>query len=85
MSSRNRLAWAVLWRSKNTLDGYSEFLLGTPDHPTRTKLFESRREAREFVREEFGYIKERSGLRKEPHGWKMPMPVRVRISVERAR
>lgn len=76
-----RCAWAVLWRSKNRLDGYHEHLCGTPDHPCRTLLFESRRKARNFIRDKYGYIRTRPDLRREPHGWRMPTAVRVTITI----
>lgn len=92
-----REAWGILWRSDNRLDGKREALMGlltaphgdghpvfTPagaEQPTIT--FRTKREAKAFIKDRFGYIAERSDLRREPHGWKMPQPVRVRISVTR--
>lgn len=80
-ASRTRDAWAVLFRSENRLDGYREHLLGAHDHPCRTKLFDSRREARNFIAERFAFIKTRRDLRTEPFGWKRPIAVRVAIQV----
>jgi hypothetical protein len=73
------LAWGVLWRSKNVLDGERIYLQGTPDHPSRTLLFYTRREARAHVAERYGYIRHRPDLRREPHGWRMPVVVRVTV------
>lgn len=42
-------------------------------------LFRTRRAAREFIESDYGYIRERSYLKAEPHGWRMPIPVRVAI------
>lgn len=69
-----------MWRSKNKLDGYREVLLW--EHPKRLALFDTRREARAWITKEFGYIKEREDLKREPHGWKMPVAVRVKIEKE---
>ena len=79
MSKPIRL-WGVLWRSKNKLDGYREVLLW--EHPKRLALFDTRREARDWIEKKFGYIKTRDDLRREPHGWKMPVAVRVKIEKE---
>lgn len=75
------LAWAIFMRSKNRLDGYREWFDGVSDHPTHTRLFESRREAREYVAEHIGYVKAHPDLRAEPHGWKPPKVVRVGITI----
>jgi len=47
--------------------------------------FRTKRDAQEFIRENYGYIARRADLRKEPHGWRMPLPVKVLISVERTK
>lgn len=80
---RERECWAILWRSKNSLDGERALLLGTPQHACRTLLFDNRSGARAHIANECGYnIKGRPDLRRQPFGWRMPVPVRVRISVE---
>ena len=66
-------AWGCLWRSKNRLDGRTEYLMWTP-------LFRTRRDCRRFIAEEFGYIRQRPDLRAEPHGWMVPRAVRVTIA-----
>ena len=90
-------AWGVLWRSENNLDGKREALLGDltaphgDGHPqikpageAQTALtFKTKRDAAAFIKDRYGYIAQRRDLRVEPHGWRMPIPVRVRISVER--
>jgi hypothetical protein len=89
-------AWGILWRSDNRLDGKREMLLGDltaphgDGHPVIkpaggaqvTLTFKTKREATAFIRDRYGYIAKRRDLKAEPHGWKMPIPVRVRISVE---
>jgi hypothetical protein len=44
-------------------------------------LFLTRREAIEYARKEYGYIATRKDLRRPPHNWRMPKPVRVRINL----
>ena len=72
-----RLLWGGMWRSENKLDGKTQHLLnrggGVP------LLFRTRKEVREFINQDYGYIREREDLREEPHGWKMPIPVRVKV------
>ncbi len=81
MSKKHWTAWGVLFRSKNRLDGERAFLVGTTLHPCRTMLFTTRRDAREFIAKEYGYIRERQDLRSEPHGWRMPVPVQVDVRI----
>ena len=76
---KTTLAWAVLWRSENLIDGKREHLVGTPWFPLHKALFSSRRKAREYVNVKYSYIKNRKDLRQEPHGWKIPRVVRVKI------
>lgn len=65
--------WSVIWRSDCALDdGPREYLVGEGGE---LPLFRTRREAR------YGYIRTRPDLHAEPHGWKMPIPVRVTIGV----
>lgn len=68
--------WSVLWRSENQLDGNVERLCGRDG---ALPLFRTRDECRKFIRAEYGFIRNRPDLRREPHGWKMPIPVRVEI------
>lgn len=68
--------WGVLWRSKNKLDGVTEHLIYKDCLPA---LFRTRREAEQFIDKEHNYIRDRHDLRREPHGWKTPIPVRVSI------
>ncbi len=75
----NVYAWGILWREDSQLDGYREFLVGDPDTPTKRLLFSSRKAARTACEARYGYISQRADLRAEPHGWKMPKVVKVRI------
>ena len=70
--------WGALWRDNNRLDGKREHLCFENCLPV---LFTTRREAREWIISRYGYIRTRMDLRAEPHGWRLPVPVRVRIEV----
>lgn len=78
---RTRTAWAIRWDYR---DGRGPFLVGSTIHPCRTRLFETRREAREHIDQEFGYIRHRADLRGPPHNWRMPQVVRVIITIQEA-
>jgi hypothetical protein len=72
------LAWGVLWRSKNRLDGVQRHLMY--DYiGCNLLVFRTRRRARMWIEEHHGYIRTRPDLRAEPHGWMMPIPVRVTV------
>ena len=71
-------AWGVLWYSKNRLDGITKHLMYGDD--CLPVLFQTRREAREWVNGRYGYIRRRKDLRTEPHGWRLPQVVRVNIT-----
>jgi hypothetical protein len=71
--------WAVLWRSDNALDGRNRHIRWDMGRPL---LFRTRSEAREFIEENFGYIRARPDLQAEPCGWKMPVPIRVRVILD---
>lgn len=89
------MPWAIKWRSENHLDGKTEYLVGpfsfsatkTPSHfDGYTKaIFRTRQIAREFATEKYGYIRRRKDLRREPHGWKTPVVVRVTVEVREAK
>lgn len=66
--------WGLEWYSKNKLDGVTRHLIYEDCLPV---LFHSRQEARSFCNENYGYIKTRKDLRKEPHGWRLPRPVKI--------
>lgn len=71
--------WAVLNRSDSRLDGYCEH----PEYDgTGFKLFRTRKAARAFIKERYGYIAKRPDLRAEPHGWLMPQAVRVSVTLK---
>ena len=83
------LVWGILWVSNNRLDGYRSHLMGSaaiakPEAVSGCKLmvFPTRARARRYIEDNYSYIRQRRDLREEPHGWKMPRAVRVRMSVE---
>jgi hypothetical protein len=70
--------WAALWWQRGGLSGDSEHLLNEGCLP---KLFRTRRECRSWINRRYGYIKNSQHLRKYPHGWRLPKPVKVSITV----
>ena len=70
--------WAALWRCNNR-EGRTRFVMWADGMP---KLFRTRAAARKWIEETHGYIRRRADLRSEPHGWIMPLPVRVEITVK---
>ena len=71
--------WAVKWRSKNKLDGVTEYFISNGYSP---RLFHTRKKAEEYIKQYFGYIKERKDLQQEPYGWRMPKAVKVKFTTE---
>ncbi len=74
------VGWAIKWRSENLLDGKREYLMGCQNVAPR--LFKTRATARAYVKHYYGYIATRPDLKAEPHGWKMPTPVKVTVRIE---
>lgn len=72
--------WIPKWATKNRLDGKRSVLVW---HKMMPALFRSRRECRDFIEREYGYIKNRPDLCQEPHGWTLPKPVKVIIKEQR--
>jgi hypothetical protein len=71
--------WAAQWRSNNRLDGISRHIIN--DRNCLPALFRTRRECRDFIETNYGYIADRPDLREEPHGWQMPKPIKVKVEV----
>jgi hypothetical protein len=76
MTRKQHTCWAILWRTK-----YVTWLIGEANGTTRTMLFTSRKDARKYVNDHYGYIGKRLDLQHEPYNWRMPKPVRVDICV----
>ena len=68
--------WGVLWRSENILEGRERYIMWESECPM---LFRTRVQARKWIHENYGYIAKRPDLKREPHGWRMPVPVRVEV------
>ena len=74
--------WGLLFRSNNKLDGYKEHLIR---HWRSAEtlcncdpvLFKTRQQARDSRDQEYGYLRNRPDLKTEPHGWRMPLVVKV--------
>lgn len=75
-------AWAVQWHSRNRADGLDQHWMWDGTGPL---LFHTRRDARAFIKSNYGYIAERPDLREEPHGWQAPRAVKVSVILEEFR
>ena len=73
--------WAPKWSQTNKLDGHREYLRLWYGYRGQRypAVFLTRRECREFIESEYGYIRAREDLRKEPHCWRVPTAVKVEI------
>jgi hypothetical protein len=69
--------WAVLW-SGASADGNPYFIF----EESRPAEFRTRNEARQFITEQYGFIRRRPDLRRPPHSWRMPRAVKVRVTME---
>lgn len=74
--------WAVRWRSHNEFAGKTEFF--TCDG-LNYDLFRTKKDAAQHIKDEYGYIAKRRDLRAEPHGWKMPIAIKVRVILQEVR
>jgi hypothetical protein len=70
--------WAAEWHSINRLDGDTRHILYDKDTQLPA-LFHTRQQARDYITQNYGFIRDREDLRKEPHGWRVPSAVRVKI------
>lgn len=70
------VAWVAQWESRNKLDGLRRFFIGSG-----WTLFRTHAQCRDYIKEHYGYIAKRPDLRREPHGWKMPKPVKVTVKL----
>jgi hypothetical protein len=72
--------WGILWRSDNKLDGNTEHLIYSL--ACVPMIFKTRGLARKYINSYWGYLRTRPDLRREPHGWKIPIPVKVEVTVK---
>lgn len=73
--------WAAEWHSRNLLDGKRTHIIC--DEDCLPKLFRTRAACCYWIEANYGYIKVRPDLRDEPHGWRMPVPIKVSLRQER--
>jgi len=83
------MPWAIKHVTDSRLDGHREWLEGNARFSVpacvagcHKVVYKTRAEARRHIRLHHGYMKKGSYLRTNPHGWKMPVAVRCRITVE---
>lgn len=84
--------WAISNVSENQLDGRTQYFKSFESDkqfdasPTirvwGVALFDTRAEAREYIRNEVNFIRKRKDLRAEPHGWKVPKVVKVKVTIQ---
>jgi hypothetical protein len=70
--------WAAQWHSRTRMDGELKHFLYEDGIPV---LFKTRREAREYINQRYGYIRDRIDLRQEPHGWRIPTALKVTLEL----
>lgn len=73
--------WGVEWHSKDRLDGDRRYIMWDNCLPL---MFPTRQLARDYIVRRYGYIRHRLDLRREPHGWRVPQAVRIKVVVKRA-
>jgi len=71
-----RWAIKVMFGKKSVYDSYIMWENLMP------LLFLTRQEARDSIEGRFGYMRGRLDLKREPHHWRMPIAVKVRVSLE---
>jgi hypothetical protein len=78
LSAGRRLQWWMpKWRSHNNADGYREHLMQRDWRTDAPLMFHTRAACRKYIAEQWGYLASRADLRAEPHGWLMPVAVKV--------
>lgn len=82
MLNPNREAWAVEFRTESLRSGSKRFLVRKVPGQLLPSLFRTRQDARKFAEEQLGYIRKRPDLQAEPHGWKPPRVVKVKIAID---
>ena len=71
-------------RSENGLDGEREWLAfdlgGCPHQHWSLLSFRTRKECAAWIEEKFGWQRNRKDLQQEPHGLRLPKPMRVQVT-----
>jgi hypothetical protein len=73
--------WGALWKSRNRDDGVKTRLVCS-HYTCGPALFRTKALAAAWIKEQYGYIRERPDLRER---WRMPIPVRVEVTVRSAK
>lgn len=79
--------WAAKQDDTNQLDGRTFQLClwwwKSPkvEHGTVLQLFSTRSECRAWIEYEYGYLRRRPDLKREPFCWRMPRAVKVTVEV----
>ena len=71
--------WAAKWSRTTKLDGHHEHLILFDWRTPSLQLFRTRAECRAWIEERYGYVRKRKDLQREPHHWRMPRAVRVKV------
>lgn len=72
--------WAIKHSSKNRIDGLRQWY-DFNSQANSYRLFNTRKEARNYIEKLFSYIRNRPDLKAEPHGWRMPVAVKVKLTI----
>ena len=75
-ASSDDIRWAVAWSRGVPVERvivWSEL---------RPLVFLTRREAKEWIESNYGYMRVRKDLYMAPHYWRMPSPVKIRIRMD---
>ena len=70
--------WGIKWNLKNKLDGVTGYFMFS-DY--KILQFFTKREAKQWVKENYSYIATRKDLRQEPFGWRMPKVIKIKITI----
>jgi hypothetical protein len=78
------VGWAVRWTQTNKLDGHREYFIGDQFGfgAYKLALFETRSQARAYIKDRYSYIATRPDLRAEPHCWRVPKAVCVSVILQ---
>src|SRR5579859_2723074 len=78
-----RFLWVPLWTKCNMRDGLTEHFC-IYDRQVRKDgpfFFDTKNACQAYITEKWGYIARRDDLRREPHCWRVPKPVKVIVQI----
>lgn len=70
--------WGVLFVYKNKIDGAKKYIDFENYAPV---FFFTKQEAIQYIKMKYGYIAKRKDLRQEPYKWRMPKPIKLKITM----